>query len=244
MEALSRTELLFGKETMEKFAASHVAVFGLGGVGGHAAEALVRSGIGALTLIDNDKVSVSNLNRQIFATVKTVGMDKVDAAALRLREINPAVRIEGIRLFYLPENAGQIDLRSFDYVVDAIDTVSAKIALAEAAVAAGVPLISSMGTGNKLDPTALEVADLSKTSVCPLARVMRRELAKRGIRHLKVVYSKEIPLKRFVPAEEHSSDPDGHSPVRHAPGSVAFVPAAAGLIIAGEVIKDLAGKVS
>lgn len=154
------------------------------------------------------------------------------------------MRIEGIRLFYLPENAGQIDLRSFDYVVDAIDTVSAKIALAEAAVAAGVPLISSMGTGNKLDPTALEVADLSKTSVCPLARVMRRELAKRGIRHLKVVYSKEIPLKRFVPAEEHSSDPDGHSPVRHAPGSVAFVPAAAGLIIAGEVIKDLAGKVS
>lgn len=232
-EQLARTRLLLGDAALEKLAAARVAVFGIGGVGGYAVEALARSGIGALDLIDSDKVDVTNLNRQILATHKTIGQYKVDAAAERIKEINPDCVVKTYKMFFLPETAAQFDFKQYDYVIDAIDTVSGKISLAVAANAAGVPIIAAMGAGNKLDASAFEVADIYKTSVCPLAHVMRKELRKRGIKKLKVVYSKEQPLQPVEKTAEGAR--------RQVPGSVAFVPAAAGMILAGEVIKDLAG---
>ena len=232
----SRTQLLFGEEAMEKLKGSRVAVFGIGGVGGYCVEALARSGVGTLDLIDDDTVNITNLNRQIIATHSTLGMDKVDAAKERVLSINPEAKVNTHKTFYLPETAGEFDFTQYDYVVDAIDTVTGKLMLVQAAKEAGTRIISCMGTGNKLDPTAFEVADISKTSVCPLARIMRKELGKRGIKHLKVVYSKELTLTP-APAEEE----DSAHPKRQTPGSNAFVPAVAGLILAGEVVKDLAG---
>lgn len=220
-EQFSRTEMLLGKDAMEKLLHARVAVFGIGGVGGHVLEALVRSGVGTVDIIDNDQVCLSNLNRQIIATHKTLGQYKVDAAEQRMKEINPEVVIHKHCLFYLPETADHFDFTQYDYIVDAIDTVTGKLELALRAQQANTPIISSMGAGNKLDPTAFEVADIYQTSVCPLARVMRRELRKRGIEKLKVVYSRE-PAKPL-----------------QTPGSTAFVPSVAGLIIAGEVIKGL-----
>lgn len=234
MEAFCRTELLIGKEALAKLAASRVAIFGIGGVGGYVVEALIRSGVGALDLIDNDTVAVSNLNRQIIATTATIGQYKTDAAKERCLLINPDAQIRTYRTFYLPETATQFHFQEYDYVVDAIDTVSGKLSIIEQAVRAGTPVISSMGAGNKMDPAAFEAADLSETSVCPLARVMRRELRKRGIEHVKVVYSKEPAI---TPAGITNPDENPHK--RQIPGSNAFVPAAAGLIIASEVVKDL-----
>lgn len=229
----SRTELLLGENVMNKLAATRVAIFGVGGVGGYALEALVRSGVGEVDVIDFDTVSESNINRQIIATEQTVGRYKVDVCRERALSINSEVKISAIRSFFSADNADEFDLSSYDYIIDAIDTVSAKLELIVRSQAAGTPIISSMGAGNKLDPTRFEVSDIYKTSVCPLARVMRTELKKRGVNRLKVVYSKEEPIKRTV-------DGDG----RHAPGSVAFVPSVVGLIIAGEVIKDIAAGVA
>ena len=226
----SRTELLLGKEGMEKLNKARVAVFGVGGVGGYVVEALARSGVGAIDLIVKDTVSLSNINRQIIALHSTVGRLKTEVAAERAKDINPEICIKTHNLFYLPETAEQFDFTDYDYIVDAIDTVSGKLALVEQANKAGTPIISSMGAGNKLDATAFKVADISKTSVCPLARVMRRELKKRGIDHLKVVYSQEEPLRAKVQDEETG---------KLIPASIAFVPSVVGLIIAGEVIKDL-----
>ena len=226
----SRIELLLGKEKMERLKNARVAVFGVGGVGGFTAEALVRSGVGTLDLIDKDTVSISNINRQIIATTKTVGMDKVDVAETRFKEINPDVCINKHKCFYTPATASDFDFTKYDYVVDAIDTVTGKIQLVLQAKEANTPIISSMGAGNKLDPTAFQVADIYKTSVCPLARVMRQELKKRGIKKLKVVYSQEPPIKPTV--KEMTGN-------KQTPGSTAFVPSVAGLIIASEVIKDL-----
>ncbi len=230
-DMFSRTRMLLGEEAMARLARARVAVFGVGGVGGYVVEALARSGIGALDLIDSDRVVLSNLNRQIIATRNTLGMLKVDAAKARVLSVNPDCAVRTWPVFYLPETADQFDFSQYDYVVDAIDTVAGKLQLIEAAKAAGTAVISSMGAGNKLDPTAFRVADISETSVCPLARVMRRELRKRGVEHVKVVYSTE-PALSPAPADE-----DTHR--RATPGSVAFVPSVAGLIIAGEVIKDL-----
>lgn len=238
LSQFSRTELLIGKEGMERLSNSRVAVFGVGGVGGYTVEALARSGIGELDLIDNDQVALTNLNRQIIATTKTLGRDKVDVAKERVMEINPSAKVNIYKKFYLPETKEEFDFTKYDYVVDAIDTVSGKIALVEQAKEAGVPIISSMGAGNKLDPTAFRVADIYKTSVCPLAKVMRRELKKRGIRKLKVVYSEEMPI---VPEKNAEMEQEEPTQKRQVPGSVAFVPSVVGLIIAGEVIKDLAG---
>ena len=232
LNEFSRTELIFGKEAMEKLAASRVAVFGIGGVGGYTVEALARSGVGAIDIIDNDKVCLTNINRQIYATRKTLGKYKVDVAAERIAEINPDCTVKAYKTFFLPETSNGFDFKEYDYIVDAIDTVTGKIAIVEKADESGVPVISAMGAGNKIDPTAFEVADIKNTSVCPLARVMRRELAKRGIRHLKVVYSKEKPKAPDGACEEDSTK-------RAIPGSTAFVPSVVGLIIAGEVIKDL-----
>ena len=230
-EAFSRSEMLLGANAMARLKASRVAVFGIGGVGGHAAEALVRGGVGALDLIDNDEVAVSNLNRQLFALQSTVGLPKVEAARRRLLDINPALELRTHQCFYLPENAAQFDFTQYAYVIDAIDTVTGKLMLVQQAHEAGTPILSVMGAGNKLDPTRFEVTDLAKTTICPLARVMRKELKKRGITHLKVVYSTEAPL---TPA------PSGEETTRRAvPGSVSFVPGVAGMIAAGEVIKDL-----
>lgn len=217
-----RTEMLFGKESMDRLAHARVAVFGIGGVGGYVVEALARSGVGTLDLIDNDTVCESNLNRQIIALHSTLGMYKVDAARDRILDINPLAKVNCHKTFFLPESADDFSFEEYDYVVDAIDTVTGKIELILRAQAANTPVISCMGAGNKLDPTAFEVADIYKTSVCPLAKVMRRELKKRGVKKLKVVYSKEEPVSRF-----------------RTPGSNAFVPSVAGLIIAGEVVKDL-----
>ena len=234
-EAFARTALLLGQEGMERLARARVAVFGVGGVGGHAVEALARSGVGALDLIDNDQVCLSNLNRQIIATRATIGQYKVDAARDRIADISPSTQVRVYKTFYTPETAGQFDFTQYDYVVDAIDTVTGKLALVLQAQEAGVPIISSMGAGNKLDPTAFRVADIYQTSVCPLARVMRTELRRRGVKHLKVVYSTEPAMTPFpAPAEEQTSR-------RQTPGSTAFVPAVAGLIIAGEVVRDLTG---
>lgn len=238
-EQFSRTELIFGSDGMEKLARSRVAVFGIGGVGGFTAEALARSGIGTLDLIDSDRVCLSNLNRQIIATRSTVGMLKTEAAKQRLLDINPDMTINTFNIFYMPDTADQFDFTKYDYIVDAIDTVTGKIELIVSAERCGTPVISSMGAGNKVDPTQLEVADIYSTSVCPLARVMRYELKKRGIRRLKVVYSKEKPIPPAVSLETVSNDTA--APGKRIPGSTAFVPSVAGLIIAGEVIKDITG---
>lgn len=235
MERFVRTELLVGKENMERFANARVAVFGVGGVGGYVVEALARSGIGTLDLIDNDTVARSNINRQIIATEKTIGQYKVDVAKARVLDINPHAVVNTYRTFYLPETADQFDFTKYDYVVDAIDTVTGKLMLVEQAKASGTMIISSMGAGNKLDASAFEVSDISETSVCPLARVMRKELKKRGIEHLKVVYSKE---KALTPIAVQTEEQDTGKR-RQTPGSMAFVPSVAGLIIAGEVIRDL-----
>lgn len=221
-EMLSRTVMLLGEEGVETLSKSRVAVFGIGGVGGHVTEALVRAGIGSIDLIDNDVVCESNLNRQIIATRSVLGRAKVEVMAERIHDINPECKVNVHQCFYLPETSGEFDFTQYDYVVDAIDTVTGKIQLIMQAKEAGVPIISSMGTGNKLNPTQLEVTDIYKTSVCPLAKVMRRELKARGVERLKVVYSKEEPVVKCTP-----------------PGSVSFVPSVAGLIIASEVIKDL-----
>ena len=242
LNQFSRTQLLFGKEAMEKLSGSRVAVFGIGGVGGYTVEALVRSGVGAIDLIDDDKVCLTNLNRQI------IGKYKVDVMKERILDINPKVEVNVHKCFYLPATKDEFDFSQYSYVVDAVDTVTAKIQLVMEAKEAGVPIISSMGAGNKLDPTAFEVADIYKTSVCPLAKVMRRELKKRGVKKLKVVYSKEQPTR---PIEDMSIScrtncicPPGAAHKcterRDIPGSTAFVPSVVGLIIAGEVIKDLA----
>ena len=233
-EQFLRTEMLLGTRALERLQGARVAVFGLGGVGGYAVEALARSGVGSLDLIDNDTVSVSNLNRQILATHSTVGMRKVDAARQRVLDINPECQVRTYPVFYTPETADSFDFTQYDYIVDAIDTVTGKLALVEHARAAGTPIICCMGTGNKLDASAFQVADISKTSMCPLARVMRRELAKRGIRHLKVVYSQEEALTPTGWEEEAAALGKWQIP-----GSVAFVPGAAGLLLAGEVIRDL-----
>lgn len=243
----SRTELLFGKEAMEKLWRSRVAVFGIGGVGGYAVEALARSGIGALDLIDDDRVCLTNINRQIYATRKTVGKHKVDIAAERIAEINPAITVKTYKTFYTPKTTEQFDFKQYDYIIDAIDTVTGKIELVLQAQKSGVPIISSMGAGNKLDPTAFEVADVYETSICPLARVMRRELKKRNVPALKVVYSKEPPMTPIkdmaISCKAHCICPPGTvrkcTERRQVPGSNAFVPSVVGLIIAGEVLKDL-----
>ncbi len=233
---------MLGKEGIERLSSSRVAVFGIGGVGGYAAEALARSGVGALDLIDSDKICPSNINRQIIATINTLGKYKVDAAAHRLREINPDIRLKTYKTFYCPETEGEFDFGKYDYIIDAIDTVTGKIALVINADKTNTPIISSMGAGNKLDPTAFEVADIYETSVCPLAKVMRRELRRAGIRKLKVVYSKEKPIKPLMISEGgQNSRPNSEDVARPkpVPGSVAFVPSVAGLIIGGEVVKDL-----
>lgn len=237
LNQFSRTELLLGDAAMKKLKNSRVAVFGVGGVGGYTVEALARSGVGALDLIDNDTVSLTNINRQIIATLDTVGRDKVDVAQERIKSINPDCVVTTHKCFYLPETAEQFDFTDYDYVVDAIDTVKGKIEIVMRAKECSTPVISSMGAGNKLDPTAFEVADISKTSVCPLAKVMRVQLRKRGVNHLKVVYSKESPL---TPIITDDAKEEFYSSVRRTlPGSTAFVPSVVGLIIASEVIKDL-----
>ena len=222
---------MLGKDGMEALKNARVAVFGIGGVGGYTVEALVRSGVGAIDIIDNDKVALTNINRQIYATHKTVGRYKVEVAAERIAEINPGCKVTAHKTFYMPETQSEFDFTKYDYIVDAIDTVTGKITIIENAQKCGTPVISCMGAGNKLDPTAFEVADIYKTSVCPLAKVMRRELKKRGISKLKVVYSKEEPSASVWESEEESK--------KRIPASNAFVPSVAGLIIAGEVIKDL-----
>ncbi len=238
MNPFSRTQFLLGRESMDKLKNARVAVFGLGGVGGYVVEALARCGIGALDLVDHDTISLTNLNRQILATHETLGMSKAQAAAQRVASISPGTCVTALETFFTPETASSFDFTRYDYVVDAIDTVTGKLALALAAQEAGVPIISSMGTGNKLDPTAFKVADISETSVCPLARIMRKECKKRGIRKLKVVYSQEDPIKVTLSPDDPalSELPEGRNSL---PGSVSFVPSVAGLIIAGEVIKDL-----
>ena len=233
----SRLELLIGSEGLEKLKNARVAVFGVGGVGSYAVEALARSGIGAIDLIDDDEVSVSNINRQLIALRSTVGRAKVEVAAERIADINPECRVRTYRTFYTPETAGEFDFAQYDYVIDAIDTVSGKIAIAVQGEKSGTPVISAMGAGNKLDPTAFEVTDIYKTSVCPLARVMRRELKKRGVKRLKVVYSREEAMTPLTAADEENT---AHKK-RQTPGSAAFVPSAAGLILAGEVVKDIIG---
>ena len=234
IEQFSRTQILLGEGAMRRLYDARVAVFGIGGVGGYTVEALARCGIGQLDLIDSDTISVSNINRQILATHSTVGRLKVDVAKERVLDINPGCVVRTYPCFYLPDTADQFDFTQYDYIVDAIDTVTGKLQLVERAVAAGTPIICSMGTGNKLDPAAFQVADISKTSVCPLARIMRKELKKRGINHLKVVYSQENALTPVGAEEEMKL-----LGKRQIPGSTAFVPGAAGLILAGEVIKDL-----
>lgn len=237
-DQFSRTQLLYGTEAMEKLKNAHVAIFGLGGVGGYVAEALARSGVGSFDLIDNDTVCESNLNRQIIATWHTLGQFKVDAAANRILSIHPQAKIRRYNCFYLPQNREEFDFSSYSYVVDAVDTVTAKIDLILAAREAGVPVISSMGAGNKIHPAAFEVADIYQTSVCPLAKVMRRELKKRGVDRLKVVYSKEEPRRYAADGDLQSIEKETR---RSTPGSTAFCPSVAGLIMAGEIVNDLTG---
>ena len=236
-EQFLRTAMLLGEEAIEKLQKARVAVFGIGGVGGYTVEALARAGIGRIDVIDNDTVSLSNINRQILATHSTVGMPKVEAAKKRILDINPDCQVVTHQVFYTPETEGQFDFTQYDYIVDAIDTVTGKLALVQNAHAVGTPIICCMGTGNKLDASAFQVADISKTSMCPLARIMRKELGKRGIKHLKVVYSQEEALTPTGWEEEAAA-----LGKRQIPGSVSFVPGAAGLILAGEVIKDIAAK--
>lgn len=247
MDQYARTQLLLGENGMAKLHAARVAVFGIGGVGGYAVEALARSGIGALDLVDDDRVCLTNLNRQLLATRKTVGRYKVDVAAERIAEIDPHCVVRTYKMFYLPETEQEFDFTQYDYVIDAVDTVTAKLSLVLRAQEAGTPVISAMGAGNKLDPTAFEVADIYETSVDPLARVMRRELRKRGVTHLKVVYSKEPPTRPLedlsISCRAHCICPPGAERTcldrRDIPGSTAFVPSVAGLILAGEVVRDL-----
>ena len=236
MDAFSRTALLLGSDAMAKLNNATVAVFGLGGVGGYVVEALARSGVGGLVLVDHDTISVTNINRQILAVHSTVGQSKAEAAKNRVLDINPDIKVTVRECFFGPDTADSFDFSEYDYVVDAIDTVTGKLALVQAAQAAGVPILCSMGTGNKLDPTKFQVADITKTSVCPLARIMRKECAKRGIKHLKVLFSTEDPLSPDPELASMEELPEGR---RALPGSVSFVPSVAGLIIAGEVIKDL-----
>lgn len=238
MQKFLRTEMLLGKDAVEKLKNSRVAIFGIGGVGGYTLEALVRAGIGEIDIIDSDDVAVSNINRQILATTKTVGQKKVDVAEARAKEINPDIKINKYPIFYLPETADAFDFANYDYIIDAIDTVSGKMELIKRANEIGTPIICSMGTGNKLDPSAFEVADIYKTSVCPLAKVMRGLCKKAGIKHLKVVYSKELPL---TPHEIESAEKKG-TLGRTSPASCSFVPPVAGFILAGEVVKDLISK--
>lgn len=235
----SRMELVFGKESIEKLKKTHVAVFGIGGVGGYAVEALVRAGIGEIDIIDNDKVSLSNLNRQLIATHKTLGCYKVDVAEERILEINPDCVVHKYKTFYLPDKNSEFDFAQYDYIVDAIDTITGKIGLIQEAEKNRTPIISAMGAGNKLDPTAFKVADIYETSVCPLCHVMRKELKKRGIKKLKVVYSKEQPIKTLSSADENMDTVNSR---RQIPGSTSFVPPVVGFIIAGEVIKNLIAK--
>lgn len=249
LNQFSRTQLLFGSEGMERLYRARVAVFGIGGVGGYTVEALARSGVGELDLIDDDRVCLTNVNRQIFATRKTVGQYKVDVAEQRILEINPKAVVHKFKTFYATQTADRFDFSQYDYVVDAIDTVTGKLELVLQAQRAGVPIISSMGAGNKVDPTAFEVADIYETSVCPPARVMRRELKKRGVQKLKVVYSKEPPLTPIddmtISCRTHCICPPGTARKctqrRQVPGSNAFVPSVVGLIIAGEIVKDICG---
>ena len=248
LNQFSRTQLLLGEEAMEKLKGARVAVFGIGGVGGYVCEALVRSGVGAFDLVDDDKVCLTNLNRQIIATRKTVGKYKVDVMRERMLEINPDCDVRVHKCFYLPETAAEFNFSDYDYVVDAVDTVTAKVTLVLEAQKAGVPIISCMGAGNKLDPSRFRVADIYKTQGCPLARVMRTALRKRGVKKLKVVYSDEIPTRPIedmsISCRSHCICPPGAkhkcTERRDIPGSTAFVPSVAGLIIAGEVVKDLA----
>ena len=246
LNQFSRTQLVFGEEAMQRLAGARVAVFGIGGVGGYTVEALARSGVGQLDLIDDDKVCVTNVNRQLLATLKTVGQYKVDVAKERIADINPKCRVNTFKTFYMPDTEGEFDFSQYDYIVDAIDTVKGKLALVENAQKAGTPIISSMGAGNKVDAAAFEVADIYETSVCPLARVMRYECRRRGIKKLKVVYSKEKPIRPMedmsISCRRHCVCPPGTRKCtvrRDIPGSTAFVPSVAGLIIAGEVIKEL-----
>lgn len=250
LNQFSRTQLLLGKEAMDALSASRVAVFGIGGVGGYVCEALVRSGVGAFDLIDDDKICLTNLNRQLIATRSTVGKYKVDVMEARMKDINPNVDIRTHKCFFLPENADEFPFSEYDYIVDAVDTVSAKLSLAVKAQEARVPIISSMGAGNKLDATAFRVADIYKTSMDPLARVMRRELKKRGVKKLKVVYSQEQPIRPIedmsISCRTHCICPPGAkhkcTERRDIPGSTAFVPSVVGLIIAGEIVRDISGK--
>jgi tRNA A37 threonylcarbamoyladenosine dehydratase len=232
LNQFSRTEMLLGREGMDKLKEARIAVFGVGGVGGYVAEALVRSGVGEIDLFDNDTVSVSNLNRQLIATRETIGRFKADVMRERALSVNPDIKVNSHKIFYMPDNADNYDFSQYSYIVDAVDTVTAKIEIIIRAQTAGVPVISCMGTGNKLDASLLEVADIYETSVCPLARVMRTELRKRGVKQLKVVYSKEPQISANASSE-------GLGNKRSIPGSTAFVPAAAGFIIAGEVVRDL-----
>ena len=225
-----RSIMLLGDDAFNRLRSARAAVFGIGGVGGYAAEALVRTGIGAIDIIDKDAVDVTNINRQLAASVSTVGLDKTEVTARRLADINPDLRINALKMFYMPETADEIDLSNYDYIIDAVDNVTAKLELAVRASSAGVPIISSMGTGNKLHPELLEVADIYDTSVCPLARVMRRELKKRGVEKLKVVYSREEPKKSVIGENG-----------RHAPASAVFVPACAGMMLAAEAVRDICG---
>lgn len=248
LNQFSRTELLFGKEAMERISGSRVAVFGIGGVGGYAVEALARSGVGTFDLIDDDRICLTNLNRQIYALRSTVGKYKVDAAEERIHDICPDIRVNTYKCFYMPETADQFDFSEYDYVIDAIDTVTGKLEIIKRAKAANVPEISAMGAGNKLDPSAFRVADIYETKVCPLARVMRYELRKLGIKNVKVVYSEEKPIKPIedmeISCRNHCICPPGTARKctvrRDIPGSNAFVPSAAGLLIASEVIRDIA----
>ena len=250
LNQFSRTQLLLGQDGMAQLFRARVAVFGIGGVGGYTVEALARSGVGTLDLIDDDRVCLTNLNRQIFATRRTVGQYKVDVAEQRIQAINPDAIVHTYKTFYTPQTAALFDFTKYDYVVDAIDTVIGKLELVTQAQRANVPIISSMGAGNKMDPTAFEVADIYETSVCPLARVMRRELKKRGVKKLKVVYSKEPPITPLddlsISCRTHCICPPGTARKctqrRQVPGSNAFVPATAGLIVAGEVVKDLTAQ--
>ena len=247
LNQFSRTQLLYGESAMQKLATCRIAVFGIGGVGGYVVEALARSGIGALDLIDDDRVCLTNINRQILATRKTVGKYKVDVGEERVHEINPDCKVRAYKTFFLPETQDQFDFRAYDYIVDAIDTVTGKLAIIENAKRAGVPVISSMGAGNKVNAAAFEVADIYETSICPLAKVMRRECRKRGIESLKVVYSKEKPIRPLedmsISCRQHCICPPGTARKcterRDIPGSTAFVPSVAGLIIAGEIINEL-----
>lgn len=235
----SRTEIILGKEALTKLKKSHVAVFGIGGVGSYVIEGLVRSGIGEIDIIDNDEVSITNLNRQLIATTKTIGQYKVDVAENRIKEINPQCIVNKHKIFYLPEKKDEFDFTKYDYIVDAIDTVSGKIGLIEEAKKCGTPIISAMGAGNKINPTAFKVADIYETKVCPLCHVMRKELRKRGVKNLKVIYSEETPLKPSPYSEDMKTDKNIK---REVPGSTSFVPPVVGFIIAGEVIKDLISR--